>query len=187
MSIPQVIQNFNLWLSWIGIGLGLITIIAFLFGWGIKYRLTGTTIFTLLLSASCWAFNKSYTPPLQVEGYKYAPVVYDNGYDLVVAQAPEDFPEESILPTLKQIAGNLKGGGRNGAVVNVRIRKLESEGDGTSRPIILGEVIRDINQNTITQVINDKEQINEEDQEDFSKEIEENMVDSDPSEIQNES
>ena len=152
MSISQVIQDLNIWLGWSGLGLGLITLIAFFAGWGIKYRLTGTTIFTLLLSGSCWAFTKSYTAPLIVDGYKYAPVVYDNGFNLVVAQAEDDFPEESIQPTLEQIAGNLKGGGRNGAIVNVRLRKLVSTGDGTSTPIILGEVLRDINNNTTTTI-----------------------------------
>ena len=98
MSISEVISKGTIWLAWGGLGLAVLTIIAFLIDWGIKFRLTGTTIFTLLLSASCWAFQKSYTPPYQVEGYKYAPIVYDNGFDLVVAQASDDFPKESIKP-----------------------------------------------------------------------------------------
>ncbi len=126
MSMSEVIQHVTKWLAWGGSGLGILTVLAYLFNWGIKFRLTGTTIFTLLLSASCWAFEQSYTPPLNVEGYKYAPIVYDNGFDLVVAQASNDFPEEAIKPTLLQIAGNLKGGGRNGAQVKVRLRKIES-------------------------------------------------------------
>ena len=128
------------------------TFLAYLFNWGIKFRLTGTTIFTLLLSASCWAFDQSYTPPFNVEGYKYAPIVYDNGFDLVVAQASNDFPEEAIKPTLLQIAGNLKGGGRNGAQVKVRLRKIESAGDGISKPIILGELINDLKESKIIEL-----------------------------------
>ena len=87
MSMSEVIQDVTKWLAWGGSGLGVLTILAYLFNWGIKFRLTGTTIFTLLLSGSCWAFEQSYTPPFNVEGYKYAPIVYDNGFDLVVAQA----------------------------------------------------------------------------------------------------
>ena len=134
MSMSEVIQDVSKWLAWGGSGLGILTVLAYLFNWGIKFRLTGTTIFTLLLSASCWAFEQSYTPPFNVEGYKYAPIVYDNGFDLVVAQASNDFPKEAIKPTLLQIAGNLKGGGRNGAQVKVRLRKIESAGDGTAKP-----------------------------------------------------
>ena len=152
MSMSEVIQDVTKWLAWGGSGLGVLTILAYLFNWGIKFRLTGTTIFTLLLSASCWAFEQSYTPPFNVEGYKYAPIVYDNGFDLVVAQASNDFPKEAIKPTLLQIAGNLKGGGRNGAQVKVRLRKIESVGDGISKPIVIGEVINDLKESKIIEL-----------------------------------
>ena len=149
MSMSEVIQDVTKWLAWAGAGLGILTILSYLFKWGIKFRLTGITIFTLLLSASCWAFEKSYTTPFNVEGYKYAPIVYDNGFDLVVAQASDDFPKEAIKPTLLQIAGNLKGGIRNGAQVKVRLRKIESAGEGISKPIILGEVINNLKESKI--------------------------------------
>ena len=152
MSMSEVIQNAIKWLVWCGSGLSVLTILAYLFKWGIKFRLTGITIFTLLLSCSCWAFDQSYRPPINVEGYKYAPIVYDNGFDLVVAQASNDFPEEAIKPTLLQIAGNLKGGGRNGAQVKVRLRKIESAGDGISQPIILGEVINNLKESKIIEL-----------------------------------
>ena len=152
MSIIEVIQVATKWLTWGGSGLGVLTVLAYLFSWGIKFRLTGITIFTLLLSASCWAFDQSYTPPLKVEGYKYAPIVYDNGFDLVVAQASNDFPEDAIKPTLLQIAGNLKGGGRNGAKVKVRLRKIESAGNGIDQPIVLGEIINDLKESKIIEL-----------------------------------
>ena len=152
MSMSEVIQDVTKWLAWGGSGLGVLTVLAYLFNWGIKFRLTGTTIFTLLLSASCWAFEQSYTPPFNVDGYKYAPIVYDNGFDLVVAQASDDFPEESIKPTLLQIASNLKGGGRNGAQVKVRLRKVVRVDDGISKPIVLGELIRDLKESKIIEL-----------------------------------
>ncbi len=154
MSIIEVIQDVSKWLAWGGLGLSILTILAYLFKWGIKFRLTGITIFTVLLSASCWAFDQSYRPPVSIEGYKYAPIVYDNGFDLVVAQASNDFPEESIKPTLLQIAGNLKGGGRNGAQVKVRLRKIESAGEGISQPIVLGEIIKDLKESKIIELPN---------------------------------
>tara|TARA_Y100001968_G_scaffold69255_1_gene60367 strand:- start:1542 stop:2111 length:570 start_codon:yes stop_codon:yes gene_type:complete len=146
MTIYQTLQNATTFLSWTGLVLGLLTIISFFFSWGGRFRLVGATIFSFLLAASCWAFNESYKPPFVVEGAQNAPVVYDNGFDLVVAQASESFPSESIQPTLEQIAGNLKGGGRNGAQVHIRLRKLISTEEGKSTPVILGEVLRDIDQ-----------------------------------------
>ncbi|WP_332299710.1 Ycf51 family protein [Prochlorococcus marinus] len=156
MSISQFLQEVTTWLAWSGLGLGILTIIAFLIKWGAKFRLVGATIFTLLLSGSCWAFQQSYTPPVTVEGAMSIPVVYDNGGDLVVAQATEDFPKEAIKPTLEQIAGNLKGGGRNGSNVTVRIRKLEAKGEGLSQPVILGEVTRDSFNNVSIPIIKQK-------------------------------
>ncbi len=159
MSISQLLQEATIWLAWSGLGLGLITILAFLFNWGIKFRLVGTAIFTLLLSGSCWAFNESYTPPRTFEGAMYTPVVYDNGGNLVVAQVEADFPAEAIEPSLQQLSENLKGGGRNGEEITVRIRKVEDHSPGISTPIILGEAIRDSLTNTTT--IQPKERISE--------------------------
>ena len=170
MSMSEVIQDVTKWLAWGGSGLGVLTVLAYLFRWGIKFRLTGITIFTLLLSASCWAFDQSYRPPFNVDGYKYAPIVYDNGFDLVVAQASNDFPEEAIKPTLLQIAGNLKGGGRNGAQVKVRLRKIESAGNGISEPIVLGEVINDLEESQIIELPKRNYTINEDLSSDSSNE-----------------
>ena len=149
MSLPDFLIEATKWLTWLATGLGLLTIIAFIINWGIKFRLVGASIFTFLLCGSCLAFAKSYEPPYLVEGAIYAPVVYDNGSDLVVAQANEDFPLEAIEPSLMQIAGNLKGGGRNGAKVHIRLRKLEPLSNEITKPVILGEVIKDINSEAI--------------------------------------
>ena len=179
MSVSHLIEDATRWLAWSGIILGIVTLISFAFNWSIKFRLTGSTIFTLLLSASCWAFNQSYTPPFTAEGSKYAPIVYDNGYDLVVAQASNDFPTEAIKPTLEQIAGNLKGGGRNGAIVNVRLRKIEEAGIGISRPVIIGEVLRDIGKNLTFEFTQPKEtkslDVEEEVLDEFNESIEANF------------
>ena len=58
-----------------------------------------------------------------------------------------------------QIAENLKGGGRNGVKINVRIRKIEDQSPGISTPIILGEATRDSLTNPTT--LRPKEMISE--------------------------
>ncbi len=143
MPLTELLEASTTWFAWAGIGLGVLTLISFLAGWGIKFRLVGTTVFTLLLAGSTWAFTASYSPPFKVEGAKYAPVVYDNGIDLIVAQASQDFPKEAIQPTLEQIAGNLKGAGRD-KDVHIRLRQVQPFAKGISNPVVLGEVIRDI-------------------------------------------
>ena len=73
------------------------------------------------------------------------PIVFDNGTDLVVAQASNDFEQEAITPTLNQIAENLRPGGRS-REVRVRLRQLQAVSEGTSKPVVLGETKRDFSQ-----------------------------------------
>ena len=94
----------------LGIFLLLGTLIAFIFNLAFKFRITGAAIFSLLLSLSSWAFIQSYKENIKIDGAKYVPIVYDNGFDLIVTKADNEFSEESIEPTLKQLSANLKKG-----------------------------------------------------------------------------
>ena len=143
MALDQLLISAVPWLGWTGLGLSLLTVLAFLAKWGLRFRLVGVSSFTLLLAVSCWAFGVSYTPPVVVEGAIRAPVVFDNGTDLVVAQAPADLEPATVSATLEQLAGNLRSAGRGSGMVKVRLRAFETPGEGISRPVILGETIRD--------------------------------------------
>ena len=146
MAFDQLLLTAAPWLGWSGLALGLLTVVAFLAGWGLRYRLVGVSSFTLLLSVSCWAFAVSYSPPVRIEGAVRVPVVFDNGEALVVAQAPADMPMSAVTPTLEQLAGNLRGASRSSRTVQVRLRAVQPDGEGRSRPVILGEIVRDFTQ-----------------------------------------
>lgn len=139
MNLPQLVQSSAGWLAWSGLGFAVLTGIAFAARWGLRFRLVGVTSFTLLLAVSSWAFTVSYTPPVVIEGAVRAPVVFDNGNDLVIAQAPAGMDDAAINPTLDQLAGNLRSGGRSSQVVTIRLRQLRSAGEGVSEPVILGQ------------------------------------------------
>ena len=143
MALDQLLDSAVPWLGWSGLGLALLTVVAFLANWGLRFRLVGVSSFTLLLAVSCWAFGVSYTPPVVVEGAIRAPVVFDNGTDLVVAQAPADLEAATVSATLEQLAGNLRSAGRGSGTVTVRLRAFETPNEGISRPVILGETVRD--------------------------------------------
>ena len=143
MALDQLLISAVPWLGWTGLGLSLLTVLAFLTKWGLRFRLVGVSSFTLLLAVSCWAFGVSYTPPVVVEGAIRAPVVFDNGTDLVVAQAPADLEPATVSATLEQLAGNLRSAGRGSGTVKVRLRAFETPGEGIGRPVILGETVRD--------------------------------------------
>lgn len=144
MPLEELLSTSTIWLAKGGVALLGLTLIAFIARWGIRFRLVGVSSFTLLLSVSCWAFGLSYTPRVQVDGALRAPIVFDNGDDLVVAQAQADFPNEAIEPTLKQLAVNVRPGGRTSPEVTVRLRQLQPAGEGATRPVILGETVLDL-------------------------------------------
>ena len=139
MSFFELLENTPKIFGFLGMFLFLGTLIAFFFNFNFKFRITGAAIFSLLLSLSSWAFIQSYTENIKIEGAKYVPTVYDNGFDLIVTKADNEFPEEAIEPTLKQLSENLKKGSRSGSKVKIKIRTLEKISENISKPIILGE------------------------------------------------
>ena len=147
MSFFELLENTPKIFGFIGMFLFIGTLVAFIFNFGFKFRLTGATIFSLLLSLSSWAFIQSYSEKVVIEGARYLPIVYDNGFDLIIAKAEEDFPEESIKPTLKQLSENLKKGSRSGANVKIKIRTLKKISNDFSKPEIIGEIQKTVKMN----------------------------------------
>ena len=147
MSFFELLENTPKIFGILGIFLMFITIVAFIFNFSFKFRIIGATIFSLLLSLSSWAFIQSYSEKVVVEGARYVPIVYDNGFDLVIAKAEDDFPEEAIKPTLQQLSDNLRKGSRSGANVKIKLRKLEKISDEISKPVVIGETEKIISMN----------------------------------------
>ena len=147
MSFFELLENTPKIFGFLGIFLLCVTLIAFIFNFSFKFRIIGATIFSLLLSLSSWAFIQSYTEKVVIEDAKYIPIVYDNGFDLIIAKADDKFPEESIEPTLRQLSENLRKGSRSGANVKIKIRKLETISNGVSKPVVIGEVQKDVKMN----------------------------------------
>ena len=133
--------------EWLGVAsavLLLLTVVAFLVRWGIRFRLVGVTSFTVLLSLSCLAFAVSYAPRQLVDGAVSVPVVFDNGTDLVVAAAPADLDPAAFGPSVQQVALNLRGSGRGTELVEVRLRRVEATAPGTDTPVVLATAIRNL-------------------------------------------
>ena len=152
MRADPLLLSAGTWLGIAGAALLLITMLAFLLRWGIRFRLVGVSSFTVLLSLSCLAFAVSYAPRDVVEGAVSVPLVFDNGSDLVIAAAPADLQEEAYRPTVEQVARNLRGSGRKGdnGEVHVRLRRVEAVAPGVDRPVILAEASRSLRAGTVT-------------------------------------
>ena len=147
MSFFELLENTPKIFGFLGIFLFICTALAFILNYSFKFRIIGATIFSLLLSLSSWAFIQSYSEKVVIENAKYLPIVYDNGFDLIIAKADDDFPEESIEPTLEQLSENLRKGSRSGANVKIKMRKLEKISVGISKPVVVGEVQKNVKMN----------------------------------------
>ena len=147
MSFFELLENTPKIFGILGIFLLIVSLIAFIFNFSFKFRMIGATIFSILLSISSWAFIQSYSEKIVIEGAKYLPIVYDNGFDLIIAKAEDDFPQKSIAPTLEQLSENLRKGSRSGAKVKIKIRKLEKVSADVSRPVVIGEVQKNVKMN----------------------------------------
>ena len=147
MSFFELLENTPKIFGFLGIFLFLGTLIAFIFNLAFKFRITGAALFSFLLSLSSWAFIQSYTENTKIDGAIYVPTVYDNGFDLIVTKANNNFPEEAIEPTLEQLSENLKKGSRSGSKVRIKIRKLDRISKDVSKPVIIGEVEKSFRMN----------------------------------------
>ena len=147
--------------EWLGAASGVLaalTVAGFVARWGVRFRLVGVTSFTALLAVSCLAFAISYTPRVSVPGAVVAPVVFDNGTDLVIAAAPADLPEAAYGPSVEQVARNLRGSGRtsDAGKVTVRLRRIDAVDAGTARPVVLAEAVRNLINGEVTTSVNRK-------------------------------
>jgi hypothetical protein len=144
MRADPLLLTAGEWLGVASAALLLLTLVAFVVRWGIRFRLVGVTSFTVLLSLSCLAFAVSYTPRQLVEGAVSVPVVFDNGTDLVIAAAPADLDPAAFGPSVQQVALNLRGSGRGTQLVEVRLRRVEATAPGTDTPVVLATAIRNL-------------------------------------------
>ena len=144
MRADPLLLTAGEWLGVASAALLLLTLVAFVVRWGIRYRLVGVTSFTVLLSLSCLAFAVSYTPRQLVDGAVSVPVVFDNGTDLVVAAATADLDPAAFGPSVQQVALNLRGSGRGTQLVEVRLRRVDSSTPGTDTPVVLATAIRNL-------------------------------------------
>ena len=150
MRADPLLLTAGEWLGVASAALLLLTLVAFVVRWGIRFRLVGVTSFTVLLSLSCLAFAVSYTPRQLVDGAVSVPVVFDNGTDLVVAAAPADLDPAAFGPSVQQVALNLRGSGRGTQLVEVRLRRVESTAPGTDTPVVLATAIRNLAEGSVS-------------------------------------
>lgn len=141
--------NYSKWFGLLTLLSGGITVLGFLFKWGIRFRLVGITAFMGVLTGGVIGlglglFNRTEIP----DAVRYTRV-YDNGArEIVIAVTPE-ITQTQLEATLQEAASNLFSPGRVGRsdqFLTIRARAIIHPEPGVSEPLYLGEVKRSIYQ-----------------------------------------
>jgi hypothetical protein len=144
MDIPL---NFAKYTQWSGIAtlvFLVLTIIAFLVGWGIRFRLVGVTSFMAVLTVGIFGLGLGLFTRTEIPGAVRFSLVYDNGANQAVISLPNTVTPEQVEATLKQAASDLFSSGRAGAGGNnqfiISARTLVHPQPGLSSPLYLGQI-----------------------------------------------
>jgi len=121
-----------------------ITLLAFVLGWGFRFRLVGITSFMGVLTGGM--FGLSFEPFTQtvVPGAVTYNTVYDSGAAQIVIKVPDTITPTELEATLQQAASNLlkpsRLGGVGASAPTIRARSIVHEPNGVSKLVYLGQV-----------------------------------------------
>lgn len=142
MPTPQEFLEATKWAAGGTLVLALITVLAFVFGWGIRFRLVGATSFAAVLTGGLLGLSfEPFTRTVIPGAVNYA-TVYDSGAAQVVIAVPSTVDEESLEATLQQAASNLFKPyrlGLPGETATIRARTILHE-PGVSKLVYLGQI-----------------------------------------------
>ncbi|WP_245555510.1 Ycf51 family protein [Baaleninema simplex] len=122
----------------------LLALVAFLFKWGLRFRLVGVTGFMVVLTSGLFALSIFPITTTVVPGAVNYSVVYDDGGGQVVITVPQNVTESQLEATLRQTAINKFSPGRLGRDLLIRARTVLHPEPGVSEPLYLGQVTRSL-------------------------------------------
>lgn len=120
-----------------------ITVLAFVFGWGFRFRLVGITSFMGVLTGGMFGLSFEPFTRTVVPGAVPFQTVYDSGAAQIVIKVPEHITPTELEATLEQAASNLLKPSRLGGIgqpPTIRARTIIHEADGVSKLVYLGQV-----------------------------------------------
>jgi hypothetical protein len=142
----QLIQ-FTEWSGIATIAAAVFAIAAFIFKWGIRFRLVGVTGFMAVLTGGIFALSLGlYTRPSIPGAVRYTRV-FDGGADQVVIAVAPTVNQSQLEATLQQASADLFSPGRlstGGDRMTIRVRTIVHPKPGVSKLVYLGEVRRSI-------------------------------------------
>jgi hypothetical protein len=142
--------DFLVFAKWSGIltlAGAVVAVMAFIFQWGLRFRLVGVTGFLGVLTGGLFAlgivpFSRTVIP----DAARFV-VVYDNGGPQTVITVAPNIKETQLDATLRQAASDLYSYGRLGGPTNqmsIRARTIIHPQPGVSKPLFLGDIKRSL-------------------------------------------
>lgn len=125
----------------------LLAVIAFIFNWGIRFRLVGITGFMIVLTVGLFGLGLGLFERTEIPGAVRFSRVYDNGGNQVVIVVDSSITRNELEATLKQAANDYFSYGRTSGTDNkltIRARTLVHPQPGSSLPLYLGQVKRSL-------------------------------------------
>lgn len=143
MPTPEEFLEATKWAAGGTLVLAVITILAFLLGWGIRFRLVGATSFAAVLTGGLLGLSFQPFSQTVIPGAVNYATVYDSGASQVVIAVPADITPDQLDATLRQAASNLFKPyrlGLPGETTTIRARTIVHRPDGISDLLYLGQV-----------------------------------------------
>ena len=143
MPTPEEFLTATEWGVITTIALALLTALAFLLKWGIRFRLVGATGFMGVLTVGLLGLSFEPFTRTQIPGALPYVTVYDSGAAQIVITVPQTITPTELDATLQQAASNLLNASRlgiPGQTATIRARTLIHRDGGRSDLVYLGQV-----------------------------------------------
>lgn len=146
MPTTAVFLTASQWVGIITLVFALITVLGFIFKWGIRFRLVGSTGFLGVLTAGLFTLSLVPFTRTAIPGAIPYSLVYDTGGTQVVIAVPPKITEDQLQATMLQAASNLFSYGRLGREnqLTIRVRTNIHPEPGITKPVPLGQIKRSL-------------------------------------------
>lgn len=143
MPTPDEFLQATQWAAIGTLALAAITALAFIFKWGLRFRLVGATGFAAVLTVGFLGLSFEPFTRTTIPGAVPYTTVFDSGAAQVVITVPQTISESELDATLRQAASNLFKPyrlGIPGDTPTIRARTIIHEPGGVSQLVYLGQV-----------------------------------------------
>ena len=148
MFSPSDFQTYAQWTGIAAVVFAVLTGIAFVFKWGLRFRMVGATGLAIVFLVGLFALSVVPITRTVIPGAVRFTTVFDSGSTQAVIVVPSTITAEELEPTLKQAASDLFLVGRLGRQRDekliVRARAVLHPSEGVSQPLYLGQVKRSL-------------------------------------------